>query len=566
MLHPSETEERRAKNMIWNAAGDYSFSPDFMSFLADGTADPYLNCIIGAVRRRYDYRPLEDLFARMEKLPEAVFYQNLLWFGLAHSVYPSAVQDRPLLEEMRLKYAEGIVAHARAYWDQELLDRLQTAYCANLLGTSARLRSREKRLYQALLFDPALDASAIAEQMTGILKDFFRCRLPERVSGRPFLRLPIRFAMASFHGSPSFVSASRVQENEDQKADPLFTVWLPVLRAGGRRQRRLTWLEDNFGMSAYTSRGQEELEQLLCTGGHRSCHLHVTYGKYRGTSSLSSSSYRRAMELQKTRNLAFHHTRLTRHMLAVARMTDQIRNVLQFDTGGQPLQGRSGRLMAERVWRGIYLHDERIFTASDPCDKGNLSVDILLDASASQLERQERIAAQGYIIAESLTRCRLPVRVSSYCTVDGCTVLRIYRDYENPQDNEKIFEYCSAGWNRDGLAIRLAGQRLLSSDFENRLLIVLSDCSPNDDRRFFSRKGPVPFYYDYGGKQGVQDAAREVSRLRRQGVTVLAVCTGHEKDLPAAREIYCNDVVWAKTEDRFADAVSYLIREKIRWF
>ena len=106
----------------------------------------------------------------------------------------------------------------------------------------------------------------------------------------------------------------------------------------------------------------------------------------------------------------------------------------------------------------------------------------------------------------------------------------------------------------------------MSSDFENRLLIVLSDCSPNDDRRFFSRKGPVPFYYDYGGKQGVQDAAREVSRLRRQGVTVLAVCTGHEKDLPAAREIYGNDVVWAKTEDRFADAVSYLIREKIRWF
>lgn len=180
------------------------------------------------------------------------------------------------------------------------------------------------------------------------------------------------------------------------------------------------------------------------------------------------------------------------------------------------------------------------------------------------MDRQERIAAQGFIIAESLTRCRLPVRVCSYCSVNGCTVLRIFRDYENPQDNKRIFEYCSAGWNRDGLAIRITGYRLLNSGYENRLLIVLSDCSPNDDHRYSSRKGPIPFSYDYGGTHGIRDAAAEVSRLRRQNVGVLAVCTGHEKDLPAAREIYGNDVAWAGTEEQMADAVTYLIREKLR--
>ena len=158
-------------------------------------------------------------------------------------------------------------------------------------------------------------------------------------------------------------------------------------------------------------------------------------------------------------------------------------------------------------------------------------MDILLDASASQQNRQEQIASQGYIIAESLTRCGIPVRVCSYCTTDGCTVLHMFRDYEEPQYNDHIFQYISAGWNRDSLAIRLTGERLLASDYDHRLLIILSDCSPNDDHRLVESKGSLPFFYDYGGEHGITDTAKEVSLLRRQDVSVLAVCTGREKDL-----------------------------------
>lgn len=34
------------------------------------------------------------------------------------------------------------------------------------------------------------------------------------------------------------------------------------------------------------------------------------------------------------------------------------------------------------------------------------------------------------MIAESLTRCGIPTRVYSFCTLNGCTVLRLFRDYE----------------------------------------------------------------------------------------------------------------------------------------
>ena len=44
-----DSEKRRARNLIWNAAADYSFEPDFKAYDEDGRADLYWNSIIGAV-------------------------------------------------------------------------------------------------------------------------------------------------------------------------------------------------------------------------------------------------------------------------------------------------------------------------------------------------------------------------------------------------------------------------------------------------------------------------------------------------------------------------------------
>lgn len=563
-MSTTETQEQRAKNIIWNAAGDYSFLPDFESFDENGEADLYFNSIIGSVHRYYDYAPLQELFLRMGRMPEAELYRSLLWLGLEKCTYEKALPDRPVLAELRDAYARKITARACSYWDQELFDRLNTAHFAYLLGEKTKLGKRERQLLSALEFDSSMDAEEIADAMYILLKSFFHCRLPRLDEKNQRLRLPIRIRKAALHGSLVSMPDTGTDNGKNPKPRRKLTLYFPVLYAGTRSGSLLTWLEQNFGTSIYGVKERRELEHALCTDGHRHCHLHVTRGVFRKEASLRPSAQYHAMLLQKERNLHFHQEHLSQNMLNISRLTDRIRNALSFDSGQSPLCGRVGRLMPERIWRAACLKDDRIFQKNEPCEKGNLSVDILLDASASQRDRQERIASQGYIIAESLTRCKLPVRVVSYCTVNGCTVLHMYRDYEEPENNLKIFEYYASGWNRDGLAVRITGKRLLSSIYENRLLIVLSDCSPNDDRNIFSKKGRVPFYHDYGGPQGIQDTAREVSCLRRQGISVLAVCTGRERDLAAARQIYGKDVVWAKSEERFADAVGYLIQEKIK--
>ena len=81
-MNLSGFQEQRAKNMIWNAASDYHFLPDYAAYDRNGEPSFYFNCIIGYVHRYYDYALLEDLFLRLGRLREANLYRNLIWLGL----------------------------------------------------------------------------------------------------------------------------------------------------------------------------------------------------------------------------------------------------------------------------------------------------------------------------------------------------------------------------------------------------------------------------------------------------------------------------------------------------
>ena len=75
---------------------------------------------------------------------------------------------------------------------------------------------------------------------------------------------------------------------------------------------------------------------------------------------------------------------------------------------------------------GPIYQDESI-----PEGLSELTVDILLDGSASQNQQQEKLSTQAYILSESLTRCGIPVRVTAFCSVSGCTVLRMDTNAKN---------------------------------------------------------------------------------------------------------------------------------------
>ena len=112
------------------------------------------------------------------------------------------------------------------------------------------------------------------------------------------------------------------------------------------------------------------------------------------------------------------------------------------------------------------------------------SQDVILDASASRLHCQEVIAAQGSILAQSLAACGIPVRVSSFSSLRGYTVLRVLKGFAD-KNLQNINRYFASGWNRDGLALRAAGDLLqyAPGPAPRHLLIVLTNASPNDRDR-----------------------------------------------------------------------------------
>ena len=149
----------------------------------------------------------------------------------------------------------------------------------------------------------------------------------------------------------------------------------------------------------------------------------------------------RQMEL----NRAAYEADATRHRTSIRRLTARIRNAMLAYLQPTPVRAASGALDAGRIWRGVYLDDDKVFTRILQSDPGDLSVDILLDASSSQIDRQAVVAAQGYMIAESLTRRHIPVRVSSFCSLSGYTVVTRYRDYYETGKNDRIFNYFTTG-------------------------------------------------------------------------------------------------------------------------
>ena len=554
-MDAEEREVRRADNQIWNAAGVYGFSNDYRSFEPDGEASLYFNTAVGLVRQCYDFRKLALLFTALENRPEGEWQSELLWLGLERCAYLKCRDVRPALVFLRQDYATRQLQQESSLNSEQ--DRLKTGWFRRALGLPSKESGREKQILNALEFDPSWDEDAIQARMERILLKYFGRNLrsemdhfnSNRVDLGFFARLMLRPGSLRRLGS----------------AAPEGGIGLSSLgrRIFGWRQTRKEALRDYitscFGKSMLPPAELAEAERVCCTGAHRGCILHFT----RGAAPEAPAREWEQLQAQGQRNRAYFQAHLAQNRLEIQRLAQQLQNTILLLQEDGSLRSRAGRISPSLAWRASALGDGRVFDRQQPNALGDLIVDILLDASASQNRRQEQLATQAYILAEALTRCRIPVRVLSYCSVSGCTVLREYRDYRESKGNDRIFDYAAAGWNRDGLALRGVDWLLRRSGEEKRLLLILTDANPNDDTRLPGTEGRF-FSRDYGGRPAVADAAREASALRKHGNPPLCLFSGRDNDLTNARTIYGRDVVRLPSVGWFAQTVGKIIQGRLQ--
>ena len=87
---------KRARNLVWTAAQDYDFEPDFLAFWQDGTPDFYMNSIIGYAHKWYHSAAFDEfLHARKDTLHSET-YDGLLGFAREHCTFQREGIHRPL--------------------------------------------------------------------------------------------------------------------------------------------------------------------------------------------------------------------------------------------------------------------------------------------------------------------------------------------------------------------------------------------------------------------------------------------------------------------------------------
>ncbi len=563
-----EMEARRADNQVWNGAGEYQLHPWYRAIGPDGRAPVYLNTIVGLAQREGWQETLEPLLRSFEGSARGALYSDLLWMGLERCLALRWQEARPALQALRRDYAAQALARLPAPQDRNEGESLRGCWWARALDQPHRESSREKAVLDQLEFPQTWSGDQVRQGVEDLLYRWYRRPRRSTLDQLGSSRVDRSFFAAWQPGRNRGDALRRLSgpgESKGQGGGLLGKKRLSPFWQTKTRERVLRdYVEGCFGASLLSPGELAQAEQELCTGDHRNCRLHFTKGEPISRPVKGACARERALfELQRQKNRAYFEEHKGQYRLAMARLSQALENTLLLQREEDDSSSRWGRLRPQTAWRGAALGEEQIFTRRQTREPGELWVDLLLDGSASQNGQQEKLAAQAYLIAAGLGQCQIPVRVSSFCSVSGCTVLRVYRDYQDKETDEKIFDYAAAGWNRDGLALRAMGWLLDRNKEEGRrLLIVLSDASPNDDQKIPSNS-LLHGNRDYSGVLGVKDAAQEAAALRKKGVEVVCIFTGGERELPAARQIYGREVVRLPGVSFLAQTVSRLIQGRL---
>ena len=323
-------------------------------------------------------------------------------------------------------------------------------------------------------------------------------------------------------------------------------------------EKAYTYVELNYGRTYLSEAEEKKINYLMCRGVHSDCSLYFTEGVLKNPVK-RNYQYEYAKRL-RNKNIWLYHDKHRIVKRNIALLTEMLKKSLVIKSESQEILSDRGTIVPSRLWRLGRSGDAKVFMRELKGDSSDFVVDVLIDASGSQMSRQGEVALQAYIISESLSNAGLPHRVMSYCTFWDYTILHRFREYDDPRSaNENIFNYVTSSNNRDGLAIRAAGYGLLMREEEKKILIILSDGRPYDvvvNRP--NARNPQPYH----GKYAITDTAAQIRKLRSQGVSVLGVFAGEEKDLATEKKIFGKDFAYIRNITGFSKIVGrYLTKQ-----
>lgn len=576
--------ENRIRNLLWTVSGDYKLDmkPDVSLFLRSKAIALYDGIKQGALARFYD----KDLLGLY--LVKKVFLQAdegeltaVAQLCIEEAIGEKICEERPGIRNMQREAFEDILDQEfeKMPSQADFLGRLKVAVLRRRLDGGVYrveqklqpfmdlvIRSGEAEdtmelircideLYNSMI-DPAF------EQRRGSLERVMAVTLEEltEFSWEDFLSEEMyEEALESYveklttnMAGMEDRSVTEEMEQKRQKKKNITVVTPEML------EKAYTYVELNYGRTYLSEAEEKKINYLMCRGVHSDCSLYFTEGVLKNPVK-RNYQYEYAKRL-RNKNIWLYHDkhRIVKRNISV--LTDTLRKSLVLRSETQTVLSDRGQIVPSRLWRVGRSQDAKLFERELKADASDFVVDVLIDASGSQMSRQGEVALQAYIISEALSNVEIPHRVMSFCTFWDYTILHRFREYDDPRSaNENIFNYVTSSNNRDGLAIKTAGYGLLAREEEKKILIVLSDGKPYDvlvNRP--NARNPKP----YQGKEAIADTATEIRRLRNLDVSVLGVFAGEEKDLATEKKIFGQDFAYIRNIKNFSKIVGrYLTKQ-----
>lgn len=577
--------ENRLKNLLWTVSGDYGLEmkPDVALFLRSEAIALYDGIKQGAFARFYD-RDMMGMY-----LVKKVFLQadeqcltQLAQLCIEEAVGEKVCRERPGIRSIQRKACEDILEQEfeQMCAPGNVLGRLRAAVLRRRLdGSSFRAEKKLQELTDAVagaagaestmelirivdklynrLVDPSFEAvhGSLEKVLAVSVKELTEYPWEDYLTEELYEEA-LESYMEQLTETMTGLEDRSVTENmeEERRKKHKITVLPPEAL-----EKAHTYVELNYGRTYLTDTEEKRINHLMCRGIHGDCSLYFTEGILKNPVK-RNYQYEYAVRL-RNKNIWLYHDkhRIVKHN--IAELTDTLRKSLTLRGETQTVLSDRGMIVPSRLWRIGRSSDAKIFQRELKADAADFVVDVLIDASGSQMSRQGEVAIQAYIISEALSNVEIPHRVMSFCTFWDYTILHRFRKYDDPRtENENIFNYVTSSNNRDGLAIKTAGYSLLQRQEEKKILIVLSDGRPYDvivNRP--NAKNPQP----YRGNTAISDTATEVRRLRNLDVSVLGVFAGEEKDLSTEKKIFGKDFAYIRDIRNFSRIVGRYLKKQL---
>lgn len=576
--------ENRIRNLLWTVSGDYQLDmkPDVSLFLRSKAIALYDGIKQGALARYYD----KDMLGLY--LVKKIFLQageNELTFVaqlcIEEAIGDKICEERPGIRDMQRQCMEDILEQEFDILPdlRDIPGRLKVAVLRRRLNNGEWHVEKKLQPFMELieragnstdtlelirvidelynrLMDPNFESMhGTLEQVLAVtMEDLTEYSWEDFLSEEMYEEVLESYA-EQLTNSVSGLENSAVTEEMEEKRQKKRSVKVVTPEM---LEKAYTYVELNYGKSYLSEAEEKKINYQMCRGIHSDCSLYFTEGILKNPVK-SNYQYEYAKRL-RNKNIWLYHDkhRIVKHNITV--LTETLRKSLVLRSETQTVLSDRGMIVPSRLWRIGRTNDAKLFQQELKGEISDFVVDVLIDASGSQMKRQGDVALQAYIISEALSNVDIPYRVMSFCTFWDYTIMHRFRRYDDPRsENDNIFNYVTSSNNRDGLAIRTAGYDLLQREEEKKIMIILSDGRPYDviiNRP--NAKNPEP----YQGKAAIVDTATEVRRLRNLDVSVLGVFAGEEKDLATEKKIFGKDFAYIRDIANFSKIVGrYLTKQ-----